>query len=43
VQHPYNPKRALTRAQFMEILTTMAISKFVKTGLCDKPSQARHR
>jgi hypothetical protein len=42
LQHAFNPKRALTRAQFMEIVTGMAIAKFVKTGICPRPSQV-HR
>lgn len=37
-----NPKRALCRFQFMEVLTSLALSKYVHTDMCGSPAEAIH-
>ena len=35
-----NPKRALCRYQFLEMMTSLAITKFYKSGRCESPAEA---
>ena len=36
----YNPKRALCRYQFLEMMTSLAITKFFTSGRCESPAEA---